>query len=593
MNGHSQDDDTCDTAKPRSISLCRFEPDLAPIALQPTSTIVVACDRLEDALDDPLDPTIEFPVEYPQQDDALLLHCRLPQPAKTLLQQASPNSREGKQLEPHVKEDPIMASITGLPEQFPGGGHHHPMVKMKIFNASLSSRSPDDTSCKCQVPHHSWERKPIDAFPNKNDTQGKSASTVNMLWVDLRSCAASATLFPNLSSVAHFFRSLFGTSHAASPWCPPEEGYNHPNKPTKMPDRVALLFAHDAPENLHNVRVGDICPSWSLYSIARLQIPSRWCPWESSTVDIAPLLRATLVIFKQLPPRPLLSLSPPARVPMDEATYNLVQLPKGCLWETYFTYQEEEEHIIDDEKKQSSSTEKKAIRLPRCRMTSPPYISYSEEYIPSLWKPLLEHWKIIQQEALRIPQWTAWPETQHYSKVKTKNNGDDDSDNDDPDSFHPSWTVFPLCHCFPANIIENRQWVHKTCAFVPQTVQLLQRHLGPVLRTALFSRLDPETTLEAHTGWADLANHVIRCHLPLVVPPGGVCGTWVDGCIETHEEGRLLCFDDSKVHRAFNYSKGERIVLILDLARPNNLPLGTATGGHSDELDQFIAQMNI
>ena len=51
-----------------------------------------------------------------------------------------------------------------------------------------------------------------------------------------------------------------------------------------------------------------------------------------------------------------------------------------------------------------------------------------------------------------------------------------------------------------------------------------------------------------------------------------------------------LCFDDSKVHRAFNYSKqDDRIVLILDLARPGKLPLaGTATGGHTDEVDDFI-----
>ena len=68
----------------------------------------------------------------------------------------------------------------------------------------------------------------------------------------------------------------------------------------------------------------------------------------------------------------------------------------------------------------------------------------------------------------------------------------------------------------------------------------------------------------------------------------GLCGTWVDGCVETHEEGRVICFDDSKVHRAFNYSNEERVVLIIDLARPEGLPLGTATGGHSDELDDFI-----
>ena len=58
-------------------------------------------------------------------------------------------------------------------------------------------------------------------------------------------------------------------------------------------------------------------------------------------------------------------------------------------------------------------------------------------------------------------------------------------------------------------------------------------------------------------------------------------------------KGQFLCFDDSKTHRAFNYSQQERIVLILDLARPEHLPLGTATGGHTDELDQFIASMNL
>jgi len=68
----------------------------------------------------------------------------------------------------------------------------------------------------------------------------------------------------------------------------------------------------------------------------------------------------------------------------------------------------------------------------------------------------------------------------------------------------------------------------------------------------------------------------------------GLCGTWVDGCVETHDEGCVISFDDSKVHRAFNYSDEDRIVLIIDLARPLGLPMGTATGGHSDELDEFI-----
>jgi len=100
------------------------------------------------------------------------------------------------------------------------------------------------------------------------------------------------------------------------------------------------------------------------------------------------------------------------------------------------------------------------------------------------------------------------------------------------------------------------------------------------------------------TGWSDLANHVLRVHIPLIIPTGGIntglCGTWVDGCVETHENGKIICFDDSKTHRAFNYSDDERIVLIIDLARPidQGFPVGTSSGGHTNELDAFIQQFS-
>lgn len=48
------------------------------------------------------------------------------------------------------------------------------------------------------------------------------------------------------------------------------------------------------------------------------------------------------------------------------------------------------------------------------------------------------------------------------------------------------------------------------------------KKVGPTLRTALFSKLGPGARISSHRGWADLANHVLRCHLGLVVPPGEV-----------------------------------------------------------------------
>ena len=54
------------------------------------------------------------------------------------------------------------------------------------------------------------------------------------------------------------------------------------------------------------------------------------------------------------------------------------------------------------------------------------------------------------------------------------------------------------------------------------------------------------------------------------------CGMWVDGEIQYHSPGNIIVFDDSKRHKAFNYSKTDRIVLIIDLLRPMHVALGTA-----------------
>ena len=213
--------------------------------------------------------------------------------------------------------------------------------------------------------------------------------------------------------------------------------------------------------------------------------------------------------------------------------------------------------------------------------------------------------QILREEAARIPQWTAWLEHQRY-RASTQYRccchaaaaaGDIDILASAEAEAAAPWNVFPMLYCFPAHDVSRRQWIEATAAHVPQTVQLLKRIVGDTLRTALFSRLDADSVVEAHTGWADLANHVYRVHVPIDIPMdddgavGDLCSTWVDGCVVTHAPDRLIVFDDSKMHRAFHYSsQPARVVLILDLARPPYLPLGTDTGGHSEELDSFIAQ---
>lgn len=449
------------------------------------------------------------------------------------------------------------------------------------------------------------------------------------------------------AAVTHFLRSLLGTAQDVSLWVNDDDTNNNTSNPTNAiaspsssPHVVALLLTH-TPTHLLNFRVGDASPSFYLHSVCQLQhVPyddvawwshhHRVVPSSPQTFPLANIMNptktttslslsattvgdATLLVYRKLSPRDHLSI----RHPKDPQAFST---PKGCLWETYY-YCDDAADVDDDVDKQDTeektdhngnnradhqdNVEKeeeddddddKVEDEEQYRLLAPPYVS-SDECFPGVLDPLLtpESLAILRQEALSIAHWTAWPEKQHY---RSTNGGDAsyDSNGDDAETtctYPASWTVFPLCYCFPANDASALKWIPATCQLVPGTVALLQQHdvTSKFLRTALFSRLDPETTLEPHVGWADLANHVLRVHIPLVVPPGGLCGTWVDGCVETHEEGRLICLDDGKLHRAFNYSKQPRIVLIVDLARPSMLPLGTATGGHSDELDQFIEQM--
>jgi len=207
-----------------------------------------------------------------------------------------------------------------------------------------------------------------------------------------------------------------------------------------------------------------------------------------------------------------------------------------------------------------------------------------------------DNFAAVVAEAKSIPRWTPWPEN-HFSK-----NGAVD------------WTVFPFLHTFPALDVSRKTYVDSTCSYCPNTVALLKRI--PNIRTALFSRLGSGTELNPHTGWEDLANHVLRCHVSLIVPASQCCGLWVDHVEQYHKEGNIIVFDDSKTHYAFNKEpesgndkqqdmgadscvsasatrsrdETDRIVLIIDILRPVHLPLGAARGGHTPELDSFISQ---
>ena len=111
------------------------------------------------------------------------------------------------------------------------------------------------------------------------------------------------------------------------------------------------------------------------------------------------------------------------------------------------------------------------------------------------------------------------------------------------------------------------QRVEKHCAACPATTALLDSL--PLVRiagrgpTAFFSRLRPGTHIVPHHG---ATNTRLIAHLPLIVPPD--CALRVGNDTRAVEAGRMMIFDDTIEHEAWNRSTQDRVVLIFDIWNP-------------------------
>ena len=186
------------------------------------------------------------------------------------------------------------------------------------------------------------------------------------------------------------------------------------------------------------------------------------------------------------------------------------------------------------------------------------FYSY-KRYYPHLQVSKNNHFNIKSEvENLSMTEWNDWPEKEIYSK---------------------QWKVFPF-YGFGF-------WISKNCKRCPKIVSILKSI--PNLKTALLSRLGPNTTLLPHQGWADLSNHILRCHYGIIVPNN--CHIFVDKYKRSLRENEIVVFDDSRMHYASNNSQFDRIVLIIDLERPANIPKGISTIEHTTDLDDFIESL--
>ncbi len=100
----------------------------------------------------------------------------------------------------------------------------------------------------------------------------------------------------------------------------------------------------------------------------------------------------------------------------------------------------------------------------------------------------------------------------------------------------------------------------------PQTVDALENLAATGrLATAGLSMLRPGAVLHPHRHFDDWA---LRVFLPLRIPRGDV-GFEVEGAPVDLEDGRLYAWYPTAVHRAWNHTDADRLLLLLDLYRPD------------------------
>ncbi len=125
-----------------------------------------------------------------------------------------------------------------------------------------------------------------------------------------------------------------------------------------------------------------------------------------------------------------------------------------------------------------------------------------------------------------------------------------------------SWSAF---HLHKGGRIDEH------CNRCPQTAALMDSLPLPQaegwMPETFFSVLGPGERIIPHFGQM---NGRLTIHLGLIIPPG--CGIRVDEETRGWEEGKVLAFDDSFLHEAWNGSEQERAVYIFEAWHPDMTP---------------------
>lgn len=104
------------------------------------------------------------------------------------------------------------------------------------------------------------------------------------------------------------------------------------------------------------------------------------------------------------------------------------------------------------------------------------------------------------------------------------------------------------------------------CSKLPATTAVIESHgaIQTIAGLIYVSKMRPGTHILPHRGPTNIR---VRCHLGIQVPEGD-CAISIGGEKKHWEEGRCLVLNDHQEHEAWNHTRFDRIVLIVDVWHP-------------------------
>lgn len=128
----------------------------------------------------------------------------------------------------------------------------------------------------------------------------------------------------------------------------------------------------------------------------------------------------------------------------------------------------------------------------------------------------------------------------------------------------------------------------KNCKKCPLTMALIDTIPGIV--SASISIMTPQSEIKGHNGDT---NAIYRCHFPIVIPASlPETGFQVETEQKSWIPGKFLIFNDAAYHKAWNKTDHERIILIIDIVKPEfkNKMIWICSKVHGALMAQYLAE---